>query len=62
MKVTEIQNAVLGIVRTPSKQKPWRLTIQDPESKEVLWIDLTQEVADQIVTKFTSGILIPRPL
>ena len=57
--MTEIQNATLGIVRTQG-QKPWRLTIQDPDSKEVIWVDLTQEVADQIIAKFTSGIVVPR--
>lgn len=62
MKVSEIQNAVLGIVRTSSQQKPWRLTIQDPDSSEVIWVDLTQEIVDQIVGKFTSGLIIPKPL
>jgi len=58
MKVTEVQRATLGVVHIPGAQKPWRLTIQDPDDKSVLWVDLTQEVADAIVEKLTRGIQI----
>lgn len=60
MKVTEVQGATLGVVHTPGAAKPWRLTIQDPHDKSVLWVDLTQEVADQIVAKLRTGIHVAR--
>jgi hypothetical protein len=60
MKVIEVQDAVLGITRIPDEKRPWRLTLQDPSSKEVYWVGLTQEVVDEIVQKFTGGIVIPR--
>lgn len=58
MKVTEIQGATLGIVHNPGNAKPWRLTIQDPHDKSVTWVDMTQEVAEQIVAKLTAGIVL----
>lgn len=62
MKVSEIQNATLGIVRLVNGPpgKAWRLTIQDREAGEVTWVDLTQEVADQIVEKLSGGIVVAK--
>jgi hypothetical protein len=60
MKVTEVQGAVLGVVHLPGAIKPWRLTIQDPDDKSVLWVDLTDDVAKQIVEKLTSGIVVAK--
>lgn len=60
MKVTEIQGATLGIVAIPGAPKPWRLTIQDPHDKSVIWVDMTDEVAKQIVEKLTSGIVLAK--
>lgn len=62
MKVTEIQGATLGIVKIVNGPKAFRLTIQDQQAGEVIWIDLTQEVADQIIAKLTSGIQIAKGL
>ena len=62
MKVTEIQGAVLGVVHVPGAQKPWRMTIQDPADKSVIWVDLTDEVAKQIVAKLTTGIQVARTI
>jgi len=60
VRVTEIQNATLGIVHLPGQRKPWRLTIQDREYGEVLWVDMTDEVAQQIVAKLSGGIVVAR--
>jgi hypothetical protein len=62
VKVTEIQGGVLGVVHLPGAQKPWRLTIQDPHDKSVIWVDLTDEVAKQIVAKLTTGIQVARTI
>ena len=60
MKVTEIQGATLGVVHMPGAAKPWRLTIQDPHDNSVVWVDMTDEVAKQIVAKLTTGIQIAK--
>lgn len=60
MKVSEIQNATLGIVNVPGAVKPWRLTIQDGDTAEVIWIDLTDQVAKQIIEKLSSGIVLAK--
>jgi hypothetical protein len=60
MKVTEVQGATLGVVHMPGAAKPWRLTIQDPHDKSVLWVDLTDEVAKQIVEKLSGGIVVAK--
>lgn len=60
MRVSEIQNATLGIVHMPGAMKPWRLTIQDRECGEVLWLDMTDEVAKQIVEKLSGGIVVAK--
>jgi len=62
VKVTEIQGATLGIAHIPGAQKPWRLTIQDPHDKSVFWVDMTEEVAQQIVAKLTTGIQVARTI
>lgn len=62
MRVTEIQNGVLGLAHLPGAVKPWRLTIQDREAGEVIWIDLTDEVAKQITEKLNTGIQIARTI
>ena len=46
----------------PGAQKPWRLTIQDPHDRSVIWVDLTDEVAKQIVAKLSSGIEVVRTI
>jgi hypothetical protein len=62
MRVSELQNVTIGI--TPLANHPnnkvYRLTIQDHDTKEVLWVDLGKEVADQIVAMLTSGIVVPK--
>ena len=63
MKVSEIQNAQLGLVRLAGMgNKAWRLTITDTDTREVVWVDLTEEVAGKIIEKLTSGIQIARAL
>lgn len=62
MKVSEIQGATLGIVQNPGAKKPWRLTIQDPDTREVIWVDMTDEVAKQIVAKLTTGIVLAKAI
>jgi len=62
VKVIEIQNSTLGIRRAFGAEKPWRLTIQDRDDKSVIWVDFTQEVADQIVAKLSSGIQVVKDM
>jgi len=62
VKVIEVQNATLGILRQPGAQKPWRLTIQDRDDGSVIWVDITDEVARQIVAKLSSGIQVVKDM
>lgn len=64
MRVTELQNVVLGVTRLVDAPpgKAFRLTIQDRDSKEVIWMDISQEVADQIVEKLTRGIQVVKAM
>lgn len=62
MKVSEIQGATLGVVQIPGAKKPWRLTIQDPDTREVIWVDMTDEVAKQIVAKLNTGIVLAKAI
>lgn len=59
MKISELRNVKIGAERADDGQ--YRITIQDPHSREVVWVAFGQDVADALVEQLTGGIQIVRP-
>lgn len=61
LKITELRSVKVGVERVAESDKqPFRLTIHDPHTREVLWIGFGQEVADAIMAQLTGGIHVVR--
>jgi hypothetical protein len=58
VKITELRNVKIGIDRTDDGRTPFRLTMQDPHTREVLWVGFGQDVADALIGQLTGGIQV----
>ncbi len=54
MKISELRNVKVSVDRVDDAGKAaYRMTIQDPHTREVIWLGFTQEVADGLVAQLT---------
>jgi hypothetical protein len=61
VRIVELRNVKIGAERLSNSATEFRLTIQDPHTREVIWVGFGQDVADAIIEQLTGGIKVVRP-